>query len=269
MVLQQYIIFRPGDRVLISGIFRAVPRRNNVKMRSVNSVFKTFIDAIHFELNYSANHKENNTKDKNNAISNGINVSNTSNDESDDELADDFENTIDNDNIHHIHEDKNSNINNNITTYMFNNTKTTSIQSSLSTVSFSAAEIKAFHKFASREDVYSVLLQSFAPSVYAMQDVKQGLLCLLFGGTYSHNHPVSNSNSSITDLNNNASPSNTTSANSDSMKASTFEMHMRGDINILLCGDPGTSKSQLLTYVHNLSSRGIYTSGEFFFFISF
>ena len=36
----------------------------------------------------------------------------------------------------------------------------------------------------------------------------------------------------------------------------------RSDINILLCGDPGTSKSQLLSYVHKLTPRGIYTSGK-------
>jgi DNA replication licensing factor MCM4 len=31
---------------------------------------------------------------------------------------------------------------------------------------------------------------------------------------------------------------------------------------VLLCGDPGTSKSQLLQYVHKLAPRGIYTSGK-------
>lgn len=36
----------------------------------------------------------------------------------------------------------------------------------------------------------------------------------------------------------------------------------RGDINILLCGDPGTSKSQILQYVHKIAPRGIYTSGK-------
>lgn len=36
----------------------------------------------------------------------------------------------------------------------------------------------------------------------------------------------------------------------------------RSDINILLCGDPGTSKSQLLQYVHHLVPRGQYTSGK-------
>ena len=37
---------------------------------------------------------------------------------------------------------------------------------------------------------------------------------------------------------------------------------LRGEINVLLCGDPGTSKSQLLGYVHKIAPRGIYTSGK-------
>lgn len=37
---------------------------------------------------------------------------------------------------------------------------------------------------------------------------------------------------------------------------------LRGELNVLLVGDPGTSKSQLLTYVHKLAPRGIYTSGR-------
>lgn len=38
--------------------------------------------------------------------------------------------------------------------------------------------------------------------------------------------------------------------------------HFRAEVNILLCGDPGTSKSQLLQYVYNLVPRGQYTSGK-------
>ncbi len=37
---------------------------------------------------------------------------------------------------------------------------------------------------------------------------------------------------------------------------------MRGELNVLLVGDPGVSKSQLLSYVHKLAPRGIYTSGR-------
>ena len=76
-----------------------------------------------------------------------------------------------------------------------------------------------------------VLSRSLAPSIYEMDDVKKGVLLQLFGGTNK-----------------------------------TFEKggapRYRGDINILLCGDPSTSKSQLLQYVHKIAPRGIYTSGK-------
>lgn len=64
-------------------------------------------------------------------------------------------------------------------------------------------------------------------------------------------------------------------------EAKETKVHQRSEINILLCGDPGqlsaedssnhslltvnvigTSKSQILSYVHKLSPRGIYTSGK-------
>jgi len=36
---------------------------------------------------------------------------------------------------------------------------------------------------------------------------------------------------------------------------------IRGDTHILLCGDPGTAKSQILKWVANVAPRGLYTSG--------
>lgn len=82
-----------------------------------------------------------------------------------------------------------------------------------------------------RGDVYEILARSLAPSVYEMDDVKKGILLQLFGGT-----------------------------NKSFEKGGSPKY--RGDINVLLCGDPSTSKSQLLQYVHKIAPRGVYTSGK-------
>lgn len=37
---------------------------------------------------------------------------------------------------------------------------------------------------------------------------------------------------------------------------------VRGDINILLCGDPGTAKSQFLKYIENIAPRAVFTTGQ-------
>lgn len=90
------------------------------------------------------------------------------------------------------------------------------------------AKIKAT---AARSDVYELLARSLAPSLYEMDDVKKGILLQLFGGTNKS-------------FEKGGSP------------------RYRGDINVLLCGDPSTAKSQLLKYVHNIAPRGVYTSGK-------
>lgn len=87
---------------------------------------------------------------------------------------------------------------------------------------------------AARDDVYDLLARSLAPSIYEMEDMKRGVLLQLFGGT----------NKSI--------------ASAGGMGGPRY----RGDINVLIVGDPGTSKSQMLQYVHKIAPRGMYVSGK-------
>lgn len=68
-----------------------------------------------------------------------------------------------------------------------------------------------------RDDIYELLSRSMAPSIWEMDDVKKGILLQLFGGT----------NKSISRGGGGGGP------------------RYRGDINILMVGDPGTSKSQI------------------------
>ena len=92
-------------------------------------------------------------------------------------------------------------------------------------------EVEKIKETAARPDIYDLLSRSLAPSIFEMDDVKKGILLQLFGGTNKS-------------FEKGGSP------------------RYRGDINILLCGDPSTSKSQLLKYVHQIAPRGVYTSGK-------
>ncbi|KDN43338.1 MCM-domain-containing protein [Tilletiaria anomala UBC 951] len=94
--------------------------------------------------------------------------------------------------------------------------------------------VAKMYEVASRPDAYELLSRSLAPSIYEMDDVKKGILLQLFGGT----------NKSIHTGGGQGGP------------------RYRGDINVLMVGDPGTSKSQILKYVHRIAPRGVYASGK-------
>jgi replicative DNA helicase Mcm len=76
--------------------------------------------------------------------------------------------------------------------------------------------------------VHKKIMNSIAPSIYGYEHIKESIMYLLFGG-------VSKSLPDIT---------------------------IRGEMNALLIGDPGTAKSQLLQYVARIAPRGLYTSGR-------
>ncbi|KAI0092185.1 mis5 protein [Irpex rosettiformis] len=79
------------------------------------------------------------------------------------------------------------------------------------------------------DHIYSRLVESIAPTVYGHEIVKKGLLLQLMGGVH---------------------------------KQTAEGMHLRGDINICIVGDPSTSKSQFLKYICSFLPRAVYTSGK-------
>uniref|UniRef100_A0A672RBT8 DNA replication licensing factor MCM5 n=1 Tax=Sinocyclocheilus grahami TaxID=75366 RepID=A0A672RBT8_SINGR len=93
----------------------------------------------------------------------------------------------------------------------------------------SPQEEEELRALASSSSVYDSLARSLAPSIYGSDDLKKAIVCLLFGG---------------------------------SRKRLPDGLTRRGDINLLMLGDPGTAKSQLLKFVERCSPIGVYTSGK-------
>ncbi len=88
---------------------------------------------------------------------------------------------------------------------------------------------KIIRRFAEQPNAYERLIASMAPHVYGHEIVKEAILLLIAGAPQRELE--------------------------DGTK-------MRGDINILLVGDPGIAKSELLKYTARVAPRGLYTSGR-------
>lgn len=152
----------PGDRITVTGIYRAIPIQENPRQRTVSSVYKTHIDVVHFRK-------------------------------------------LDKKRLYESEEGKEH--------------------------LFSPERVELMHTLAQKPDVYDRLARTIAPSIYENLDIKKGILLQLFGGTKKKH-------------------------------SAGGRQGFRSEIHILLCGDPGTSKSQLLQYVFNLIPRSQYTSGK-------
>ncbi|XP_022106882.1 zygotic DNA replication licensing factor mcm3-like [Acanthaster planci] len=96
---------------------------------------------------------------------------------------------------------------------------------------FSAEDVSKIRKFGrnKKQDPFEMLAHSLAPSIHGHEYIKKATLCMLLGGVE---------------------------------KVLENGTRLRGDINVLLIGDPSTAKSQMLRYVLHTAPRAITTTGR-------
>jgi DNA replication licensing factor MCM4 len=154
-------------------------------------------------------------------------------------------------------------------------------------------QVAQFRTLAADPGVYDQLTAAIAPSIWELDDVKRGILCQMLGGNdrlpNARRNNTTNSNNTTAAATAGATGSGTDTAAQQQQQQHDDVLHdsdiddddssegdapaggsgsntrgnrKRGEINVLMCGDPGTSKSQLLGFVHKTAPRGIYTSGK-------
>ena len=84
-------------------------------------------------------------------------------------------------------------------------------------------------RLAKKQNIRELIFNSIAPSIYGNDFIKKALAIAMFGGV---------------------------------AKDPQGKHKIRGDINVLLLGDPGTAKSQFLKYIQKVFSRSVYTTGK-------
>uniref|UniRef100_A0A7S4T417 DNA replication licensing factor MCM3 n=1 Tax=Alexandrium monilatum TaxID=311494 RepID=A0A7S4T417_9DINO len=94
---------------------------------------------------------------------------------------------------------------------------------------FVSDDVRNIREVAARPDAFRLLARSFAPSICGHEGVKEGLLLQMVGGTEKN---LANGT------------------------------HLRGDINVLLVGDPSCGKSQMLRFVMNIAPLAVSTTGR-------
>ncbi|KAH3671584.1 hypothetical protein OGAPHI_000287 [Ogataea philodendri] len=103
------------------------------------------------------------------------------------------------------------------------------IEGGLSPFQWTEEEEKKIRQLSKDRHIIDKIISSIAPSIYGHKDIKTAVACSLFGGV----------------------PKDVNGKHS-----------IRGDINVLLLGDPGTAKSQILKYVEKTAHRAVFATGQ-------
>jgi len=91
------------------------------------------------------------------------------------------------------------------------------------------ADKEAIYELSNEDDIYQKMVGAIAPSIYGYETQKLAMILQLFSGVTKH----------LPD-----------------------DSRIRGDLHMLLIGDPGTGKSAMLQYIRNIAPRSVYTSGK-------
>nr|XP_060642079.1 DNA helicase MCM8 isoform X2 [Anolis sagrei ordinatus] len=100
-----------------------------------------------------------------------------------------------------------------------------------SCMEFSLKDLYAVQEIQAEEDLFKLIVNSLCPTIYGHEIVKAGLVLALFGGCQKY----------VDDKN---------------------RIPIRGDPHLLVVGDPGLGKSQMLQAVCNIAPRGVYVCGN-------
>ncbi|WP_418285603.1 minichromosome maintenance protein MCM [Halorubrum sp. DTA46] len=91
------------------------------------------------------------------------------------------------------------------------------------------ADKREIIELSNRPDIYDAMVKSIAPAIYGYEEEKLAMILQLFSGVTKHLPDGS---------------------------------RIRGDLHMLLIGDPGTGKSQMISYIRHIAPRSVYTSGK-------